>query len=180
MKNIQEIYQNKIISHFKKDLGYTNDLEVPRIEKIIVNTGVGKKVIEDPKFLEIAISDLSQICGQKPKVVKSKKAISGFKLKKGAPTGLVVTLRRKRMFDFLEKLINIVLPRIRDFRGLKKGAVDNFGNLNIGISDMTVFPEIKPDQVIKSFSLQINIVTTAKNSKNAKELLKSYGFIFQE
>ena len=179
MSNLN-IYKEKVIPYFKKEFAVKNDLAVPIIEKIIINAGIGSKIIDNPQFLEKAKADLTKITGQAPKITKSKQAISGFKLKKGAPTGLVVTLRRKKMVDFFIKLVNIIFPRIRDFRGVKKTALDNFGNLNIGISEHTVFPEIRPDQVEKPFSLQINIVTNAKNKKQAKVLFKQLGIIFAD
>ncbi len=173
-------YKEKVIPYFKKEFGIKNDLAVPVIEKIIVNAGIGKEVTNDPKFLETALSDLAKITGQLPKVSKSKKAISGFKLREGAPTGLVVTLRRKKMDDFFTKLVNVVFPRIRDFRGVKNTALDDFGNLNIGISEHTVFLEIKPDQVTKPFSFQVNIVTNTKDKKQAKALFEQLGIIFEK
>ena len=179
MSNLN-IYKEKVIPYFKKEFGIKNDLAVPKIEKIVINAGIGSQITDNPKFLETAIADLTKITGQLPKITRSKKAISGFKLKEGAPTGLVVTLRRKKMNDFFEKLINVVFPRIRDFRGVKKTALDNFGNLNIGISEHTVFPEIKPDQIEKSFSLQVNIVTNAKAKKQAEALFKQLGIIFEK
>jgi len=177
---IKEIYQKKIIPYFKKKYHYQNKMAIPAIYKIIVNVGVGKNVSADPKFLEIALKEISQITGQKPKITKSSRAISGFNLKIGAPVGLVVTLRKKRMEEFLEKLINIVLPRIRDFRGLKLKAIDKSGNLNIGIVEHTVFPEVKQDQVVKPVSLQINIVSSVANVNEAKDLYEQYGFIFSQ
>lgn len=179
MTNIRDIYSKKVIPYFKKEFGYKNNLAIPKIEKIVVNTGIGSQVAADPKFLEKAKSDLAKICGQVPKISKSKKAISGFKLRKGDPSGLVVTLRKKKMDDFFTKLINIILPRIRDFRGVKKTALDDFGNLNIGILEHTAFPEIKSDQVVKPFSLQVNIITNTKDRKEAGELFKLLGVIFE-
>ena len=179
MANLRQIYQKNIIPKLKDELKLKNQLAVPQVEKIIINSGIGKEATSDPKFLEIATADLAKICGQKPKIIKAMKAISGFKLKIGAPVGLVVTLRKKRMYDFLDKLINIVFPRIRDFRGVKKSALDKFGNLNLGLSEHIAFPEIKPEQVLKPFGMQINIVTKAKNRREALALFKALGIIFE-
>jgi len=175
-----DIYQKKVIPYFRKKLGFRNNLAIPKIEKIVINAGIGKKLIENRNFLEIAAVDLAKISGQKPKIIKSKRAISGFKLKKGAEVGLMVTLRGKRMNDFLIKLINIVFPRIRDFKGIKETALDQSGNLNIGIAEQIVFPEIKQDQLVKAHSFQINIVTNAKDKNQAKKLFQQLGFIFAQ
>jgi large subunit ribosomal protein L5 len=177
---LSEIYNKKVIDYFKENFGYKNILAIPKIEKVVVNTGIGREQSMNPKFIETAAIDIAKITGQKPKITRSSKAISGFKLRKGIPVGLVVTMRGKKMDDFLTRLINIVLPRIRDFRGLKVKALDNYGNLNIGISEHTVFPEVKAEQVVKPFGLQINIVSSAKNRKEALELFTQIGFIFEK
>jgi large subunit ribosomal protein L5 len=177
---MKEIYNKKIRDYFKENFGYKNILSIPHITKIVVNTGIGKELSVNPKFLETAISEIAEITGQKPKITKSTKAISGFKLRKGMATGLVVTMRGKKMYDFLNRLINITLPRIRDFRGIKSSSLDKSGNLNIGISEHIVFPEIKADQVVKPFGLQINIVANSDNRKEAKKLFEQLGFIFEK
>jgi len=179
MDKLQTKFQKEIIPDFKKNFGYKNNLAVPKVTKVIVNVGIGRMMSEDSKSLEPIILDLSHITGQKPKVAKSTKAISGFKLRKGMPVGLVVTLRGKRMYNFMDKIINIVLPRIRDFRGVKPSALDQGFNLNLGIREQIVFPEIKPDQVVKTFGLQINFVTNAKNREEAESLFRQLGIIFQ-
>ena len=159
----EEKIKEKIIESFPNK----NKLALPRIEKIIINIGAGK-VTEDPKYIEKVSTDLKKISGQVPIKTKSKKSISGFKIRQGLSIGLKVTLRGKRMKDFLSRLINITLPRIRDFRGVKQSAVTKEGNVNIGIREHTVFPEIKHDEIEKVFGLQINIVTTAKSGEEAK------------
>ena len=177
---LTEIYNQKLIDYFRKNFGYQNILAIPKIEKIIVNVGIGREQLLNPNFVESASAEIAKITGQKPLVIYSRKAISGFKLKKGMPVGLKVTLRGKRMVDFLDRLTNIVLPRIRDFRGIKEKCLDEYGNLNIGIAEHLVFPEVKSDQVVKPFGLQINIVSSANDRKIAKELFKQYGFIFEK
>lgn len=177
---MKEIYNKKIRDYFRNNFGYKNTLSIPKVVKIVVNSGIGREQSSNPKFIETAQIDIADITGQKPKITKSTKAISGFKLRKGMPVGLVVTLRGKRMYDFLNRLINIILPRIRDFRGIKNKALDKYGNLNIGISEHIVFPEIKSDKVVKPFGLQINIVSNAKNRKEALKLFEQLGFIFEK
>jgi len=173
------IGKKNLIENLKKEFPKRNVHAFPRVEKIVVNVGCGK-VTSDPKYIEKISRDLKIITGQTPVETKAKKAISGFKIRKNLPIGLKVTLRGKRMEDFLARLINITFPRIRDFRGIKKSAVTAEGNINIGIREQTVFPEIKHDQVEKVFSLQINIVTTAKTSRDAQKLLRAYGAVFEK
>ena len=173
------ISKEDLIKNLKKEFPRDNIHALPRVEKIVVNVGCGK-VTSDSKYIEKVSRDLKIITGQIPLETKAKKAISGFKIRKNLPIGLKVTLRGKRMEDFLARLINIALPRIRDFRGIKKSAVTSGGNINLGIREDTVFPEIKHDQVEKVFSLQINIVTTAKSRQDAQKLLEAYGAIFEK
>lgn len=180
MITLIEKYNNQVIPHFNKKFDYDNALAVPKIQKVVINAGIGKEIIANPKFLDQAISEIAKITGQLPKIAKSKRAISGFKLRAGMPIGLVVTLRRKKMYHFLDKLINVVFPRIRDFRGVNKSALDDYGNLNIGIIEQTVFPEIKPEDITKTFGFQINIVTSGKNQKEAKALFEQLGIIFKK
>lgn len=163
----------------KKELGLTNDLAVPRIVKVKVNVGIGTlgKMIKD--FSEV-INNVAKISGQKPVITKAKKAISNFKLRKGLPVGITVTLRGKRAYDLVERLVSIVLPRVRDFRGLSTKAFDGMGNYNIGFREATVFPEISPDDVTNVHGIQITIVTTSKNKKEGMTLLKTIGFPFKK
>jgi len=172
-------FRQVVIPAMKKKFGYTNDLEVPRIEKVTINVGTGPAK-KDPKLLEVMTNTLKKITGQIPVICKAKKSISGFGIKKGEIVGLKVTLRRKRMEDFLTKLIHVTLPRIRDFRGLNSSGFDKHGNFTLGIKEHTVFPEIKADEVEKIHGLEITIVTTAKKDVKAKELLKLFGFPFRD
>lgn len=169
----------EVIKKLTKEFPDSNIHALPKIDKVVVNVGCGQ-VTSDPKYLEKVTKDLKLITGQIPIQTKAKKAISGFKIRKNLPIGLKVTLRGKRMEDFISRLINITLPRIRDFRGIKKSAITSDGNINIGIREHVVFPEVRADQVEKVFSLQINIVTTAKSKQEAKKLLTAYGAIFEK
>jgi len=174
---LKKLYKEQIIPQMRKEFGYKNDLAVPKIEKVVVNVGVGSKSLVNPKFIDEVKEGLMAICGQMPVKTHAKKSISGFKVKKGATVGLKVTLRKARMYDFLDKLINITLPRIRDFRGLDpKSFVD--GTYNIGIKEHTAFPEAKYESVEKIFGVQVTIVTTAKTAEEAKKLLTLFGFPF--
>lgn len=178
---LREKYQKEVIPAMKKIFGYKNDLEVPKIEKVVVNTGIGRVLSNtDPsqreKVIEEIAQDLAQITGQKPIVTLSKKSISAFKLRKGVPIGEKVTLRGKRMFDFLERLINIVIPRMRDFQGIPEDSFDKNGNLTIGIKEHIIFPEIHPEKSKRIFGLEITVVTTAFKKEEAIQLLKLMGF----
>jgi large subunit ribosomal protein L5 len=157
---------------------YKNVMQVPRIEKIIINIGVGE-AIQNPKALDAAVNDLRLISGQKPIITKAKKSIAGFKLREGMSIGCKVTLRGERMYLFLDKLINIVLPRVRDFRGISPQAFDGRGNYSLGIKEQTIFPEIEYDKIDKIRGMEVVIVTTAKTDEEARELLKSMGMPFR-
>lgn len=159
----------------KAEFGYSNDLAVPRILKVVVNVGTGKINKESDKIEEI-INSIAEITGQKPVKTKARKAISGFKTRQGLEIGIKVTIRGKRMWQFLERLVNIALPRTRDFQGLEEKSVDGRGNLNIGIKEHTIFPEISAEKVKNIFGLQITVVTNAKNHKEGVELFKALGF----
>ncbi len=180
MSYLKKYYQEKIAPELKKALKKDNFLALPKIEKITINVGVGKYLQESKDNLEPIVSDFQAIVGQKPVYIKSNRAISGFKLKIGDIVGIKATLRNQRMYDFLEKLIKIAMPRIKDFRGIKKSAIDKYGNINIGIKEHPVFPEIRIEEVKKVFSFQINISTTAKNKKEAELLLKEFGAVFEK
>jgi large subunit ribosomal protein L5 len=175
MKINQETLGEKIIKQFPN----INKYAIPKIVKVVVNVGAGK-VTEDPKYLEKIEKDFVKITGQKPIITRARKSISAFKVRSGMEIGLKTTLRGKRMNDFLNRLINIALPRIRDFKGVKKSAITSGGTINIGIKEHTAFPEIKHDQVEKVFSFQITIVTTAKNRQDTQKLLSGYGMIFEK
>ena len=174
---LQEAYQGKIRPNLKKEFGYTSDMQVPRLEKIVVNMGVGDTV-NDIKKMEAAIGDLTAITGQKPLVIKSKKAIANFKLRRGLPIGCKVTLRGARMYEFLDRLITIALPRVRDFRGVSGKSFDGRGNYALGIKEQIVFPEIDYDKIDSVRGMDIIICTTARTDKEAKALLKAFEMPF--
>lgn len=181
MIKLKDKYQKEVIPKMMEKFGYRNPLAVPKIEKVVVNTGFGRLVAgktadEQRKIQEAILTDLSLITGQKPVLKLAKKSISGFKIKKGIPIGAVVTLRGKRMFDFLERLIHIALPRSRDFQGIDQKSFDKNGNLTIGLKEQIAFPEISPEKIKNIFGLEITIVTNAKNITEGIELLKLLGF----
>lgn len=177
--NLQEVYKKQVIHSLKEKFGYTNSFAVPRLEKIVVNVGTGKHYRDDKTLSEIK-SSLAIITGQKTVETLARKDISGFKVRVGAVNGLKVTLRGKRMYDFFERLVKLALPRTRDFKGIATTSLDGKGNVNIGIKEHMVFPEIGSEEVRTIFGLEITIVTTAKNSEQALELLKAMGFPWQQ
>lgn len=177
MNNFKTEFNKNIKENIKKELGITNDMRVPRLTKIVVNMGV-KGALADKKNMEVAASVLTEILGQKPKVTVSKQSIAGFKLREGDKIGLVVTLRGNRMYDFYEKLVKIVFPRVKDFHGVSKKSFDKNGNYTLGIPDYSVFAEVDLGKVEKVFGLEITIVTTAKNPKEAFVLLEKTGMPF--
>ncbi len=172
-------YKEEIIPSLMKKFGYKNVMQVPRLQKIVVNMGVGEAV-ENIKALERAMEDLALITGQKPSVRRAKRSEAGFKLRKGMPIGAKVTLRGDRMFDFLDRLISIALPRVRDFKGLSTKSFDGRGNYNFGLEEQVVFPEIDYDKIDKIRGMNITIVTTAKTDEEAKALLEAFGFPFRK
>lgn len=181
MLGLLEKYKKEVIPQMMEKFGYKNKMAVPKIEKVVVNTGFGRQISgktkeEQKKVSEAVLNDLSLICGQRPVLTRAKKSISGFKIREGQPVGAKVTLRKKRMYDFLERLIHIGLPRSRDFRGIDQKAVDNEGNLTIGIKEHIAFPEISPEKAKFIFGFEVTVVTTTKNQKEALELLKLLGF----
>ncbi len=176
---LQTKYIKEVIPAMKKRFGYQNDLAVPTIEKVIVNTGTGRSV-RDEKMRKHINQDLSLITGQRPIVRLTRKAIAGFKIRAGMPVGLKVTLRSKRMWEFVDRLISLALPRIRDFKGIPSKSFDGSGNLSIGLKEHIVFPEIEAENVKDIFSLEINIVTTAKTDEEGKNLFKLLGFPIEE
>jgi large subunit ribosomal protein L5 len=175
---LQEHY-SKVREALSKELGLENPNEIPRIEKIVVNIGQGEAV-QNHKILEGAMADLEKITGQKPVMTKSKKSIAGFKLRAGVPIGCSVTLRRQTMYEFLDRLINVSIPRIRDFRGFSPKAFDGRGNYTLGVKEQIIFPEIDYDKVDRIRGLGITIVTTAKNDVQAKALLDKFNFPFRK
>jgi large subunit ribosomal protein L5 len=174
---LQDSYQSKIRPSLKQEFGYSSDMQVPRLEKIVVNMGVGDTV-NDIKKMEAAVGDLTAITGQKPLVIKSKKAIANFKLRRGLPIGCKVTLRGARMYEFLDRLITIALPRVRDFRGVSGKSFDGRGNYALGIKEQIVFPEIDYDKIDSVRGMDIIICTTARSDKEAKALLKAFEMPF--
>ena len=173
--NLKEKYQKEIAGKLKEDLKKKNVFEVPRIEKVVINIGVGK-FLKDPAAIEEIQNSLAAITGQKVVMVKARTSIAGFKTREGMEIGAKVTLRGKRMWDFLEKLVGVAVPRIRDFRGIKKSAIDQNGNLNLGIKEQVIFPEISPEHVKNIFSFQVNVATSAKNQEEGDKLWRALGF----
>ncbi|MEO0239365.1 MAG: 50S ribosomal protein L5 [candidate division WOR-3 bacterium] len=178
MSRLLKEYREKIRPLLMKELGFKNIMRVPRIEKIVINVGLGEAV-QDPKLIEVVSEDLARITGQKPQVRRARKSVAAYHLRKGMPIGLRVTLRKQRAYDFLDRLINFALPRVRDFRGLSRESFDGKGNYNFGLDEQTVFPEIDIDKVKKVFGMDIAIVTTAKTDEEAMKLLEAFGFPFE-
>ena len=170
-------YRSDIIPALMKTFSYKNVMQVPKIEKIVVNMGVGAAVAE-PKILEEAVRELESITGQKASIRKAKKAISNFKLREGLNIGAMVTLRKERMYEFLDRLINVALPRVRDFRGLSDKSFDGRGNYTMGIKEQIIFPEINVDKITRVLGMDVTIVTSARSDNEAYELLKSFGMPF--
>ena len=175
MSSLKEIYNNEIAPKLMKELNLTNVMQVPRLTKITLNMGVGE-AIGDKKTLESAVSDMTLISGQKPVITKARKSIAGFKVREGWPIGVKVTLRASRMYDFLERLIGIAIPRIRDFRGISAKQFDGRGNFSMGVSEQIIFPEIDYDKIDKLRGLDIAITTTATNDDEGRALLKAFNF----
>lgn len=175
MSSLKEKYNNEIAPKLMKELNLTNVMQVPRLTKITLNMGVGE-AIGDKKTLESAVSDMTLISGQKPVITKARKSIAGFKVREGWPIGVKVTLRASRMYDFLERLIGIAIPRIRDFRGISAKQFDGRGNFSMGVSEQIIFPEIDYDKIDKLRGLDIAITTTATNDDEGRALLKAFNF----
>ena len=175
MSSLKEIYNNELAPKLMKELNLTNVMQVPRLTKITLNMGVGE-AIGDKKTLESAVSDMTLISGQKPVITKARKSIAGFKVREGWPIGVKVTLRASRMYDFLERLIGIAIPRIRDFRGISAKQFDGRGNFSMGVSEQIIFPEIDYDKIDKLRGLDIAITTTAANDDEGRALLKAFNF----
>ena len=195
MSNLKELYNKEITASLMKEYNYSSKMEVPRLEKIVINMGVGEattnsklldaavadlELITGAKFVEAAVKDLEAITGQKPVVTKARKSIAGFKLREGQPIGCKVTLRGEAMYNFMNKLISLALPRVRDFRGISKTAFDGRGNYTLGIKEQLIFPEIDYDQVIKVMGMDIVFVTTAKTNEEALHLLNAFGLPFRK
>lgn len=177
MTRLKDKYVNEVTQELVKKFGYKNVMEIPLIDKVVINMGVGEAVA-NPKVLDNAVGDLAQIAGQKPVITKAKKSIAAFKIRQGMPIGTKVTLRGSRMYEFLDKLINVSLPRVRDFRGISPRAFDGRGNYTLGVKEQLIFPEIDYDKIDKIRGMDIIIVTTAKTDEEARELLKLMGMPF--
>ncbi len=178
MSNFKELYESKIKTDLMKEFNYKSIMQVPRLEKIVINMGVGEGSHDD-KFIEAAQKDLELIAGQKAIVTKARKSIAGFKLREGQPVGVKVTLRGENMYNFMEKLIKVSLPRVRDFRGISNHSFDGNGNYTLGIKEQLIFPEIEYDNVYKIRGMDIIFVTTAKSNEEAHSLLKAFGMPFK-
>lgn len=178
MARLQEFYKDKVVADLTTKFGYKSVMEVPRIRKITLNMGVGEAVA-DKKIMDNAVGDMQKIAGQKPVVTKAKKSIATFKVRDGYPVGCMVTLRRIRMYEFLDRLISVAIPRIRDFRGISGKAFDGRGNYNMGVKEQIIFPEIEYDKIDALRGMNITITTTAKTDAEAKALLAAFKFPFK-
>ena len=178
MARLLERYRSEIVPKLAERLGRKNRLSLPRLEKIVVNMGVGS-AIQDRKRLDEASGHLATITGQRPLITRSRKAVSGFRLREGVEIGCKVTLRGRRMYEFLDRLITLALPRVRDFRGLNPKAFDGHGNYSLGLSEQVVFPEVNPDKVTNTQGMDVVLVTTAQNDREGFELLREFGMPFQ-
>jgi len=175
---LKERYKDQIVSALMKEFNYKNTMAVPRLEKVVLNMGVGREAQANPKVFDQAAMELSTVSGQKPVITKAKKSIAAFKLRTGMPVGVSVTLRGDRMYEFLDRFINAVLPRVRDFRGVSPRAFDGRGNYTIGIKDQLIFPEIDFNKVDRTRGLNVSIVTTARTDEEGRALLKEFGMPF--
>lgn len=175
---LREKFEKEIVPELKKEFGYDNIMQVPRIEKVVLNMGVGD-AISDPRHLEAAVSELSQIAGQKAAIRTAKKSISNFKLRQGQKIGCMVTLRRDRMYEFIDRLFYVAIPRIRDFRGTPKRSFDEFGNYTLGLREQTIFPEVDLDKVTRVRGLNVTfVIKNARNADESRELLRKLGMPF--
>lgn len=178
MARMLDFYKNTVVQELTKQFGYKSAMEIPRITKITLNMGVGEAVA-DKKVLEHAVGDMTKIAGQKPVVTKSRKSIAGFKIRDGYPIGCMVTLRGPRMFEFLDRLVTVALPRVRDFRGISGKGFDGRGNYNMGVKEQIIFPEIEYDKIDALRGMNISVTTTAKTDEEARALLGAFKFPFK-
>ncbi len=178
MARMLELYRSTIVPALQSEFKYRNCMQIPKVTKVVVSMGVGQAVRER-KVLEGAVRDLGQITGQKPMICKARKSVSNFKLREGMEIGSKVTLRGRRMYEFLDRLISLAVPRVRDFRGLNPNGFDGAGNYNMGLTEQTVFPEINPDKIANQQGMNITIVTTAKTDEEAREMLRLFGMPFR-
>ncbi|HWP44232.1 MAG TPA: 50S ribosomal protein L5 [Blastocatellia bacterium] len=177
---LKERYKNEIVQALMKEFGYTNPMAVPRLEKIVINMGVGREAQNNPKVFDQAAMELATISGQKPIITRAKKSIAAFKLRTGMPVGVSVTLRGERMYEFLDRFVNAVLPRVRDFRGVSPRAFDGRGNYTIGVKDQLIFPEIDFNKVDRTRGMNVSIVTTARTDEEGRALLRQFGMPFMK
>ncbi|MGY6555891.1 MAG: 50S ribosomal protein L5 [Wenzhouxiangella sp.] len=178
MVRLQEYYRDTIVGQLVEKFGYANVMQVPRLEKITLNMGLGE-AIGDKKVIENAVADMTKIAGQRPVVTKARKSVASFKIRDGYPIGCKVTLRRERMYEFLDRLVTIALPRVRDFRGIPRKSFDGSGNYNLGVKEQIIFPEINYDQIDSIRGMDIAITTTAKTDEEGMALLEAFGFPFR-
>ncbi|MHC4740324.1 MAG: 50S ribosomal protein L5 [Planctomycetota bacterium] len=178
MTRLRDLYKSKVVAELNKEFGYKNPMAVPKMEKVVVSMGVGKAT-QDKKFLELAKKDLTMIAGQMPVVCKAKKSVSNFKVREGYETGLKVTLRGVRMYEFMDRLINLAIPRVRDFRGLNLKSFDGRGNYSMGVTEQSIFPEINPAKIEAQQGMNITFVTTAKTDEEARKMLQLFGMPFK-
>ncbi|MFP4208460.1 MAG: 50S ribosomal protein L5 [Wenzhouxiangella sp.] len=178
MARLQQYYRDTVIGQLTEEFGYRNVMEVPRVEKITLNMGLGEAV-GDKKVIDNAVSDMAKIAGQRPVVTKARKSVASFKIRDGYPIGCKVTLRRDRMYEFLDRLVNVALPRVRDFRGIPRKSFDGSGNYSLGIKEQIIFPEINYDQIDSIRGMDIAITTSAKTDEEGLALLKAFGFPFR-
>ncbi len=179
MSRLRDIYKSKIVADLKSEFGYTSVMAVPKVEKIVVSMGVGK-ALQDKKYFDNAIKDLTSLSGQKPIVCKAKKSVSNFKVRQGDKTGLKVTLRKERMYEFMDRLINLAIPRVKDFRGLDPKGFDGRGNYSMGLSEQSVFPEIDPSRIETNQGMNITFVTSAVTDAQGKAMLTLFGMPFRK
>jgi large subunit ribosomal protein L5 len=179
MAKLHEVYKDKVVAELVKEFNYSSVMQVPRVEKITLNMGVGE-ALADKKILENAVRDLESISGQKPLITKARKSVAGFKIREGYPIGCKVTLRGERMWDFLERLVSIAMPRIRDFRGVSAKSFDGRGNYSMGVREQIIFPEIDYDKVDRVRGMDITITTSAKSDEEGRALLTAFNFPFKK
>lgn len=177
---LQERYEKEIVAALKKEFAYANPMQVPKLTKIVINMGVGRKAVADSKKVQLAAGDMTLIAGQKPVITHSRKAIATFKLRENQAIGVKVTLRKDKMYEFLDRLVNIALPRVRDFRGLNPNGFDGMGNYNMGLKEQLIFPEIDYDKIDEVRGMDITIVTTATTDDEGRALLKAFDMPFRK
>ena len=179
MTRLYDRYKNEVVPALKKEFGYTNPMEIPRVTKVVLNVGLGEAV-SNPKLIEFVVNEIGSITGQKAVVTKAKKSIASFKLRQGMPIGVMVTLRSDRMYEFLDRLMNVALPRVRDFRGVSPKAFDGKGNYALGIKEHIIFPEVSLDKIEKVYGMNICVVTSARTDDEARALIKHLGMPFRK